>query len=321
MTSQSGSSSQTLGNMASSSSNQVPPIPDLFSWNPPQLSLRERPPGVKRATSKKTREPAFFDRHFSENLKLFHVKRLPTLISDLTAVVDKALADCIQLPVSHFHSAEAILDTVSEIEKNVVDEKEVAGFYERTTASFSLRVASILALGVRRLLRWSQSANVSGYAITDGFLYFPDPTDPDSAVLYAQLEAQLGKETVDLIRSLAKDRSSLATYEFKNLAAGREEVMLAVPNLSNLPKFQWTDCTAPDCATLSKHDVECGRVEETERKMGHDAKSPPWTLKSLPIDSAIHMRGSSETRKRKRDDDCNNRNSASSLLSTYECYS
>src|SRR5258708_11312819 len=142
-------------------------------WSPARLVLRDSPdlrPGVKRATSKKTRERAFFDKHFSENLKLFHVKRLPTLISDLTAIVDKALVDCIQLPVPHFHSTDAILESVSEIEKNVVDEKEVAGFYERTTASFCVRVASILALGVRSLLRWSQSSNVSGFAIADGFL-------------------------------------------------------------------------------------------------------------------------------------------------------
>ncbi len=106
--------------------------------------------------SKKTRDPAFFDRHFSEKLKLLHVKHLPTLIRDLTAVVDKAVADLIQFPLSYLHSAEAILDTVSEMEKNVVDEKEVASFYKRTTASFSLRVlASILAFGVRRLLRFS----------------------------------------------------------------------------------------------------------------------------------------------------------------------
>jgi len=304
--------------MASSSSNQVSSIP-LLSWNPPRLSLREcpvPPPGVKRATSKKTREPDFFDRHFSEKLKLFQVKRLPTLISDLTAVVDEALVG-IQLPISHFHAADEILDTVLEIEKNVVDEKEVAGFYERTTATFSLRLASFLALRVRHLLRWSQLANVSGYAMADGFLYFPDPTDPDSAALYAELEAHLGKETVDLILSLARNRSSLATFEFKNLAASRKEVMLAVPKLSNLPKFQWTDCTAPDCATSSKRAIERRKEEETERKMGHDAKSPPWTL----IDSVIHIQGSSESRKRKRDDDYNNQNSASSLLSTYECYS
>ena len=141
-------------------------------------------------------------------------------------------------------------------------------------------MASILALGVSRLLRWSQSSNVSGYAIADGFLYFADPTNTDSAVLYAQLEVKLGKETVDLIRSLGKDRSSLDTYKFKNLAAGREEVMLTIPNLSNLPNFQWIHCTDLDCPTLPKpkHDVECRRVEETERIMGQDAKSPPWTL-------------------------------------------
>ena len=290
--------------MASSSTNQlsqVPQIPALLYWNPPRLILREHPvpPDESLAMSKHTREPAFFDRHFSEKLKLLRVRRLPTLILGLSAVVDKALAERDQLPMSKFHSAEAILTTVAQLEEDVVDENEVAGFYDRTTATFSLGVASILALGVDNLLRWTQSPNVSGYAIADGFLYFSNPDKPSSDALYAQLETQLDKETVDIIRSLGRDRSSIATYKFKNLAAGRQEVMFAVPNLSNSPKFPWTTCTAPECATSSEHAVERGM---TERRMGHDAKSPPWTLDHLPDDPVIHVRGSSKVRKRKRDD-------------------
>ena len=149
---------------------------------------------------------------------------------------------------------------MARLEEDVVDEKEVAGFYERTTATFSLGVTSILALGVDNLLRWTQSANVSGYAIADGFLYFSNSDKPSSDAMYAQLETQLDKETVDIIRSLGRDRSSIATFEFKNLAAGRQEVMFAVPNLSIPPKFRWTACTAPECATSSKHAVERGKV-------------------------------------------------------------
>lgn len=299
--------------MATSSSNlsQVPQIPDLFSWNPPLLSLRLLS-GIKM--SKKTPEPPLFDRHFSEKLKLLQVGRLPTLIRDFTAVVDKALADSTQFPLSNFHSAEAIVDAVSYIDRSVVNEEEVAGFYDKTTASFSIRVASFLAFGIHGLLRWSRSGNVSGYAIADGFIYFPDPTDPNSAALYAQLEARLGKETVDLIRLLATDRSPLAIYEFKNVAAGRVEVMLAVPNLSSLQKFEWTGCIAPDCASSPKHEAERRKVGEMERKLEHDAKSPPWTLDHLSIDSVVLVQGSSGIRKRKRDDDCNTQKKASPLL-------
>ena len=51
----------------------------LLSWNPPRLV-----PGQLSAwkMSTKSREPAFFDMHFSEKFKLLRVKRLPSLAQD-----------------------------------------------------------------------------------------------------------------------------------------------------------------------------------------------------------------------------------------------
>ena len=38
---------------------------------------------------------------------------------------------------------------------------------------------------------------------------------------------------------------SHVTHEFKNMAAGGPETMLAVPKLSNESKFNWTECESP----------------------------------------------------------------------------
>ena len=293
-------------------------LKDLLSWNPPELFRVPRPrPGKK--ISKNTREPAFFDRHFDGKLKLLHVRHLPTLVHDIAATVDKTISDGVQFPPSDaFYSATQIARTLTNIEASVVDEKEVASFYERTTATFCLPVASSLALGFPGLLRWSQSSNVTGYAIADGFLYFPDPNR--SAAMYAQLEQNIGEETVKLIQLLGENRSSLAIDKFKKLAAGGPEVMLSIPKLSKLPKFKWTSCDAPNCATMVSHEAERSKVNKAEKIMGHDAETTPWTLDHHSNKSFIpNVQGSSENmgrRKRKRDDDSNNQSRASSSLST-----
>lgn len=257
--------------------------------------------------SKRTRDPAFFDKHFSDKIKLLHVKRLPTLIDELIAIADKTIAKGVQSLPSNPYSARDFSRVLDDIDTKVVDEKEVACFYERTTATFCLGLASSLALGVPSLLRWNQSANVSGYAIADGFLYFAEPND--LAARYAQLEVVMDKETVKQILLMAEKRSSLATYEFKNLAAGREEVMHAVPNLSNFPMFEWTDCKAPDCAKLIKHQAERAKVREAEQNVGPDAESLIWRHPGI-----AHLQSSSG--KRKRDDDSNDQNKVTSSLST-----
>jgi len=77
--------------------------------------------------------------------------------------------------------------------------------------------------------------------------------------VYAQLEVGIGHEAAKCILLLAENRSSLATFEFKNLATG-PEVIPAIPNFSNLPGFEWTNCNAPDSAALTKHEEQNRRA-------------------------------------------------------------
>jgi hypothetical protein len=64
--------------------------------------------------------------------------------------------------------------------------------------------------------------------------------------------------------------------------------------------------------------VERAKVKRAAagREYGADPKRPPWALDHLSVNPVLHVRGSSEVRKRQRDDVCINRNSAGSSLST-----
>ena len=74
---------------------------------------------LDKEMSKKTREPVFFDKHFTKNLKLLHVTRFPTIIHDLIAIVDKNIAEGVQsLPL--FNTG-----LVSWSSRYLVDEKGV----------------------------------------------------------------------------------------------------------------------------------------------------------------------------------------------------
>jgi len=78
-----------------------------------------------------------------------------------------------------------------------------------------LSVASTLR--IPGLLMWSQSANVSDYAIATVFLKFAGPTA--LADKHALLEKAMDKETLKLLQLMAERRSSLVTHIFKNLAS------------------------------------------------------------------------------------------------------
>jgi hypothetical protein len=264
-------------NMASDPSSVIPQeLKDLFSWNPPQLNPL---PGQKMST--KTRPSGFFYKHFSKELKLLRVERLPSLVHDIAAIVDKTVIESFKggvqfSPSDELYSAKAIRRAVNNLDKFLEDEKAVASFYDKTTATFCVPVASILALRIPGMLRWTQSANVSGYAIADGFLKFAGPKT--LADMDAQLKEAMNKETLKLFRRLAGRHSPLVTYKIKNLAAGGPEVMLAIPNLSNSLRFDWTSCNIPDCASTTKHGKERRKVGAVI--VGHDATSTPWTFNS-----------------------------------------
>ncbi|KAF8346672.1 hypothetical protein F5887DRAFT_882970 [Amanita rubescens] len=278
--------------MPSSASDPLSGIPqelkDLFSWNPPPLNPLSFP-GKK--TSTKTRPPAFFDRHFSPELKLLRVERLPSLARDIAAIVDETILnsfnDGFQFPPSGKLPSAEILDfSVLNMDWDMADEKAVASFYDKTTATFCAPVASTLALRLsdwNTLLVWTQSANVSGYAIADGFLKVASPTN--LAKKETQLKEAMGEETLRLLQLLSTRRASLVTNEFKDMAAGGLEVMLAIPNLSNSQSFDWTGCEFPDCASMIHH------VKEREKLAavfgGPDAKNTPWTIAPASVSGPL----------------------------------
>ena len=304
--------------MASSSSDPSPQIAqafkDLFSWNPPQLFPRPLP-GKKVST--KTRSPVFFDKHCSEKLTLLHVKLLPSLVHDITAVVDTPITGGVDSPELWLFSAKDIEKLVNVPSTRLSDEKGVACFYDKTTATFCQEAASILALGFPHLVKWTQSGNVSGYAIAEGFLHF------DDVGMNAQLEKIMDQETINIIQLLADKLASLATFEFKNLAAGGADVMLAIPKLANLPKFGWTFCESLDCATSKTHENERRKVSEAEANMWLDAKTTPWSFdrcsdNQVPpvVQGPSKDVETSQSSKRKRDSDSDNESEAGLSSST-----
>ena len=136
-------------------------------------------PGQKMSAQSHSPASSFFDKHFSEKLKLLYVKRLPSLVHDIAVLVDKTIADCpddffSSTPSSEWALAANIEFITRRATRYMADEKDMAGFYEHTTAMFCLPVASTLALlNPFLLMWWSQSSSVTtGYAITNGFLHF-----------------------------------------------------------------------------------------------------------------------------------------------------
>jgi hypothetical protein len=120
-------------------------IEALFSWNPPQLDPAPLPSDKKPSTS--TRPPAFYDKHFSDNLVLRQVIRLPTLIEDLAKNVDVAYHAASETlpPLKGFITAELLDIDLGNLDAVVTDEEGVADMYHQTTARYCSPLASTLA--------------------------------------------------------------------------------------------------------------------------------------------------------------------------------
>ena len=323
--------------MSSCASDPLSEIPqglkDLFSWNPPELYLF-----TGKKTTTETRPPAFYDKHFSQDVKLLCVKRLPSLARDIASNVDKTIVDYINdgirfPPSDILCSAQRLAYLSTNVDQRVVDEMGVSSFYDKTTGTFCAPVASTLALRSsdwRSLLQWTQSSKISGYAIADGFLTLMDLERLNDAKK-TQLKEVMGDETLEHLRDFSKLRASLATYVFKNLAGGGVDIMLEIPNLSNSPTFDWIGCEVKNCISQIKHVKEREKVVNVVK--GLDAKNTPWNLDlsskgpispsdaeavrpqpptgSSSVQGSSKDVGSSKAIKRKRAE-----SSASSLLST-----
>jgi hypothetical protein len=257
-------------------------IQALFSWNPPALKPVTLT-GKKTSTKSTSSPPAFYDKHLVGPLALRCVKRLPSLVQDLAANVDRALQAASETlpPVDGFYTAKDTERAVRNTNKNIKDEQGVANFYSKTTGMFCTPLASTLALhpkasasNWRTLLEWTQSVSSSGYAIMDGELgILAAASDDEDAAHEMILVETMESETRRIFNEIRDSLDPFATWEIKSPFAGPLEVMLAVPNLGN---FSWMSCTYPECLTDKKHINELKKTESI--KMGVDALAPPWNV-------------------------------------------
>jgi hypothetical protein len=194
-------------------------IEALFSWNPPPLkpiTFAEKKPSTG------TRLPAIYDKHISPSMVLRRVKRLPTLVQNLAENVDRTLLAASEAlpPIDDFLTAKDRARIMRRVEKTITDEKGVANFYDKTTATFCASLASKLALHPKisaadwtSLLIWTQSVNSSGYAIMDGELRIFQTASDDEVAEHEQIVETMESETRRIFEEIRDSRSPFATWE------------------------------------------------------------------------------------------------------------
>jgi len=254
-------------------------IDAIFGWNPLHLYLTPPTLPHQKSTSKPTtRGPSFYDRHFSDDLILQHVKRLPSLVPDLASNVDHTLrAASATLPRTWNLPTAGQRDHALRFVDNVAeDEKAVVEAYMKTVPTFCEPVASTLALhpkasasGWSNLLTWSTSVRPSGYAIADGQLRIKFRRDIEEA---ARVLDSMDSDTRKIVEKIRDANVPLCTWEFKSIATGSDEVMKAVGTLG---KFPWTGCDTKKCPK-KKQQTWTERARQVV--VGSDANDPPWNL-------------------------------------------
>ena len=126
-------------------------IEALFSWNPPRLAVIPKMK-IQMKTSAATRQPTFYDKHFSPDLVVKNVVPLPSLVQDLAKNVDKALDAALGTlpPVNFldFITVQQRAGDIYRIPRTVTNKKAVGDFYLQTTARYCQwsSVTSMLAL-------------------------------------------------------------------------------------------------------------------------------------------------------------------------------
>jgi hypothetical protein len=201
----------------------------LFSWNPPFLQPTTL---TCKKPSTSTRQPTFYDKHFTPLLVLWSVKCLPSLVKDLAANVDRTLhaaSETLPTTTKHFTIAEAKEYRLWNVEKTITDEKGVANFYD-ITASFCTLLASTLALHPKAsnsewksLLVWTQSISSSGYAIIDGELRISRAAD-DEVVRHLMIMETMESKTCRIFKEIRDSSSPFGTWEIKSPFAGSHDV-------------------------------------------------------------------------------------------------
>jgi hypothetical protein len=253
----------------------------FFSWNPPLLEIdpcKISKNGKIPKTGTRDFQAGFYDKHLGGEVVLKRVERLPALPAQLAQNVDKSLNSATKLSnLLGFITEEQREKDEEDEHVSMMDEREVANFYGKTTAKYCARVASTLALHPTNwrgnLLYWTQSGPNPDYAISDGYLFFKNKGDgPGKEEREANIET-MDPEIRQIYEEMGMSRSPLATWEIKSLTSGTHGVMNAIRNLG---EFSWAFCDYPDCLKNNQHDA----VKKITAKVipGPDALSPPWKL-------------------------------------------
>jgi len=255
-------------------------LDELFSWNPPRLVPR---PVDDREPSTTTRQPAFFDRHFSTKLALKRVVRLPSLVEDLAKTVDSALdAAKHTLPElsRHFYTTKDRRRAVEQAERHVRDEKGVCVFYSHTTAIYCPIVASTLAFHPTApswlpLIYWTDAVSSSRHAIMDAELTFYAADDTEVGERREEIIKTMESGHRRILETMRETQSPLMMFEFKSLSAGPEEVMTVVPKLGD---FNWPYCGSP---RNPYRILEHKKIRDMAEAIipGPDALNPPWNIR------------------------------------------
>ncbi|KAG6895219.1 hypothetical protein C0992_002521 [Termitomyces sp. T32_za158] len=260
--------------------NNFPSDPDLDAVHDFfKSSLPTLLPGPRHTSSRLTRDPAGFDQHLDDHLRLRHVVYCPSLIDDFAALADDAVSKYLQVkgplpstsPVyildqrtkrytdaNEFPGWEKRARAIFSDKKidNIRNEASIEQIYSTTLAQQCVIVASTLEF---RLSKWSQGflrwdlnneTEYKPYARADGFFKMVDsfasgPPGSHSPKLLSPFHA-----------GLMSSYPTLAPWEFKNLLAGNLAVFQCIRELSVSRTFPWIDC---------EHKQSC----HTIRRKGH----------------------------------------------------
>ncbi|KAG6908552.1 hypothetical protein DXG01_004185 [Tephrocybe rancida] len=241
-----------------------------------EYSLPELLPHPKDHTSsEETRDPATFDQHLPNYLRLHNIVYLPSMVTELENIAENALGDYLTrkgaLPPTDglfpSHSALNLALEKADLE-NIINEEKVVHVYEKLAPKFCAIVAATLEFQRdswgRDNLKWSSKSNYAkSKAIADGFLQLTKVPMATSGKLSEEYQAMI------------KNFPIIGVWEFKSLVAGRLDLLRAFRSLCLQEQFSWTGCTHGDNCVF-----QCKNTESTYyplmswAPMGYDATEP-----------------------------------------------
>ncbi|KAJ3502000.1 hypothetical protein NLJ89_g9081 [Agrocybe chaxingu] len=305
----SGSSNQPLPTPSQSDPTtapaSVPPqdgpgktLEDFFQYaNMPHFEITRPPSPSKQTThttSKRTREPRFFDMHLHKSLRLKKIVLLEKLPQALGELCDSMATS------SSYEISRRILPPPLT---RIINEDSLVRYYQTQRSPLYAEVASQLAFGIggpgNTIFNWRKTqdgdSRKHNEALADGFLRLDIGDRGEIADEHRRSIALLSHHGL----------SHLAIWEFKSLACG-PGIMAQIPNHAG--DFTWTACQertegdeASICcgAALVKHRTN-GRRTVTGRRPGPDAQNQSILHRATHLSERKRRQHSAENTEAKR---------------------